>query len=294
MKTLSIITQTARNLRQTLGSQVMTLITVSLSVLIFSFFSLVFFNLQRSGVQLGEYIKLIVYLDQEPALSERPLLEKQIQAFGPVEKIVFKSRQEAFQQLSAQLGPDRDLLADLKPDFLPPSIEVYPAHSLTALTQIKQFSDFLATLPGAQKVQYGREWIERLASFTQLVRLIVYLSGGLLILTSTFMVSSTIRLTVVTRQSELEILRLLGADAAYIKTPLFLEGLIQGIMGSGLGLLCLHGLFTWVQQRFSGQSLLDIVAFSFLPVNIVLLIFAASILLCTLGSLISIRKFLRV
>ena len=92
----------------------------------------------------------------------------------------------------------------------------------------------------------------------------------------------------------LEILRLLGADAAYIKTPLFLEGLIQGIMGSGLGLLCLHGLFTWVQQRFSGQSLLDIVAFSFLPVNIVLLIFAASILLCSLGSLISIRKFLRV
>ena len=65
-------------------------------------------------------------------------------------------------------------------------------------------------------------------------------------------------------------------------------------MGSGLGLLCLHGLFTWVQQRFSGQSLLDIVAFSFLPVNIVLLIFAASILLCTLCSLISIRKFLRV
>ncbi len=294
MKALSIITQTARNLRQTIGSQIMTMVTVSLSVLIFSFFSLVFFNLQRSGVQLGEYIKLIVYLDQEPTPTEKPLLEKQIKSFAPVEKIVFKSRQEAFEQLSNQLGPDRDLLADLKPDFLPPSIEVSPARSLTALTQIKQFSDFLATLPGAHKVQYGREWIERLATFTQLVRLIVYLSGGLLVLTSTFMVSSTIRLTVVTRQAELEILRLLGADSAYIKTPLFLEGLIQGIMGSGLGLLFLHGLFTWVQRRFSGQSLLDIVAFSFLPVDIVALIFAASITLCTLGSLISIRKFLRV
>ncbi len=294
MKALSILTQTARNLRQTLGSQIMTLITVSLSVLIFSFFTLVFYNLQRAGVQMGEYIKLIVYLDREPTATEKPLLEKQIQGFAPVERVVFKSRQEAFEQLSRQLGPDRDLLTDLSPDFLPPSIEVYPARSLMALTRIKQFSDFLATLPGARKVQYGREWIERLATFTQLVRLIVYLSGGILILTSTFMVSSTIRLTVVTRQAELEILRLLGADAAYIKTPLFLEGLIQGILGSGLGLLCLHTLFVWVQGRFSGQSLLDVVAFNFLPGHIVALIFAASILLCTLGSMISIRKFLRV
>lgn len=294
MKTLPIITQTARNISQTIGSQIMTLITVSLSVLIFSFFFLVFFNLQRSGIQLGEYIKLIVYLDQEPTATEKTLLEKQIKSFAPVEKIVFKSRQEAFQQLSRHLGPDKDLLADLKPDFLPPSLEVYPARNLTALGNIKQFSDFLATLPGAQKVQYGREWIERLASFTQLVRLIVYLSGGLLVLTSTFMVSSTIRLTVVTRQAELEILRLLGAESVYIKAPLFLEGLIQGILGSGLGLFCLHGLYSWVQRRFSGQSLLDIIAFSFLPSTMVASIFAASILLCTVGSLISIRKFLRV
>jgi cell division transport system permease protein len=294
MKILSLISQTGRNLRQTLGSQVITLITVTLSVLIFSFFSLVFYNLERAGAQLGEHIKLIVYLNQEPTPTDKQLLEKQIQGFAPTEKIVFKSKEDAFQQLSRQLGPDRDLLTDLKPGFLPPSIEVYPARNLTALTKIKQFSDFLATLPNAKKVQYGREWIERLASFTQLVRLIVFLSGGLLVLTSTFMVSSTISLTVVTRQAELEILRLLGADSVYIKTPLLVEGLMQGILGSGLGLFCLYSLSSWVQNRFTGQSLLNFVAFSFLPGTMVALIFTVSILLCTLGSFISIRKFLRV
>lgn len=289
-----ILTQTARNLRQTIGSQIMTMMTVCLSVLIFSFFLLIFVNLQRSGAHLGEYLKLIVYLDQEPTLSERALLEKQIRDFAPVEQIVFTSRQEAFHKLHDQLGPDSDLLADLTPDFLPPSIEVSPARTLTALGNIKVFSDFLASLPGAKKVQYGREWIERLASFTQLIRLIVALSGGLLIFTSTFMVSSTIRLTVVTRQAELEILRLLGAESIYIKAPLVLEGLIQGVVGSGLGLLCLHGLYWWVKSCFSGQILLDMVAFSFLPSIMVGLIFVVSILLCTVGSLISIRKFLRV
>lgn len=294
MKIRSILSQTSRNLSQTLGSQLMTMATVSLSVLIFSFFFLVFLNLQRTGAQLGEYIKIIVYLDEEPTATEKPLLEKQIRSFAPVDSVVFKSRAEAFEQLGRHLGPDRDLLTDLTPDFLPPSIEVHPARSLTALTRIKEFSDFLATLPKAKKVQYGREWIERLASLTQLVRLIVYLSGGLLILTSTFMVSSTIRLTVVTRQAELEILRLLGADSAYIKTPLFLEGLIQGALGSGIGLLCLYGLFSWVQGHFHAQTAFNMITFSFLPRAAVVLIFVASIILCTLGSLISIRKFLRI
>jgi len=294
MKTRSILSQTARNLSQTLGSQIMTMATVSLSVLIFSFFFLVFLNLQRTGIQLGEYIKIIVYLDEEPTATEKPLIEKQIRDFGPVDSVVFKSRAEALAQLDRHLGPDRDLLADLSPDFLPPSIEVHPARSLTALTRLKEFSDFLATLPKATKVQYGREWIERLASLTQLVRLIVYLSGGLLVLTSTFMVSSTIRLTVVTRQAELEVLRLLGADSAYIKTPLFLEGLIQGACGSGAGLLCLYGLFTWVQGHFSGHSALNMLTFAFLPGEAVILILVVSIALCTLGSLISIRKFLRI
>ncbi len=294
MNTAPILTQTARNLRQTLGSQIMTLITVSLSVLIFAFFCLVFFNLRRAGEQFGEYIKLIVYLNEEPSAAERAMLEQKIQEFSPVEKIIFKSRQEAFEQLSRQLGPDRDLLTDLTPDFLPPSIEVYPARNLKAISKIKEFSDFLLTLPKAKKVQYGREWIERLATLTQLVRVIVYLSGGILILTSTFMVSSTIRLTVATRQGELEILRLLGADSTYIRVPLFLEGLLQGVLGPGLGLCCLYLMFFWIKGHFHGHSLLDTIAFSFLPTPLMLLIFVASIMLCTAGSLISIRKALRI
>lgn len=294
MKTMAILTQTGRNLRQTMGSQVMTLVTVSLSVLIFSFFCLLFFNLQQAGQQFGDYIKLIVYLEEEPATAEKTLLEQKIRDFSAVDKIVFLSKQDAFAQLGRQLGPDRDLLDDLTPDFLPPSIEVYPARNLKAIAQIKDFSDFLLTLPKAKKVQYGREWIERLATLTQLVRMIVYLSGGLLILTSTFMVSSTIRLTVVTRQGELEVLRLLGAESSYIRLPLFIEGLMQGLLGSALGLGCLYAIFWWVQGRFTGKSLIDLVAVSFLPSYLLGAIFLASILLCTMGSLISIRKFLRI
>lgn len=272
----------------------MTLITVSLSVLIFSFFFLVYFNLQKAGIQLGENIRLIVYLDEEVPQVMRPQIEKKIREFSSVEKIVFKSRQNAYEHLSKQLGNDNDVLADLDPSFLPPSIEVYPAKNLKTLATIKDFSEYLTALPGAQKVQYGKNWIERLGYFTQLTRLIVLLSGGLLVLTATFMVSSTIQLTVIKRQAELEILRLLGAAKSYIQIPLVIEALLQGFFGATLGLSCLFLLYLWIKTKFSGPSFLSVFNFTFMPHPIVAGILIASIALCSIGSFISIRKFLRV
>ncbi len=141
-----------------------------------------------------------------------------------------------YKRLQKQLDKEKDLLADLGPEFLPPSIEVYPEKSLRNFTRLKEFSDFLATLPGVQKVQYGQEWLERLGYFTELLRVIVGLSGTLLVLATGFMVSCTIRLTVVAKESELEILRLVGASNRYIQAPLFFEGILQGLLGSSSGL----------------------------------------------------------
>ena len=289
-----IFIQTGRNLKQSWGAQVMTLLTVSLSVLIFSFFLLIYLNMQNAGERLADHLRLIVYLENEIAPNGQDQYEQKIRKFGQVDKILFKSRADAYDQLERHLAKDQDILADLGSDFLPPSIEIYPRRDLKTLAVIKELSDALTTLPGVLKVQYGREWIERFGYFTQLLRLIVFLSAVLLFLSATFMVSSTIRLTVVSRQAELEVLRLLGATKAYFQTPLLIEGFLQGLVGAGLGLWLLHLLYSWIEGRFSGPGFLDLFAFTFLPLPTTAAIYVASLGLCTLGSFISIRKFLRI
>lgn len=289
-----ILRQTGKNLRQTWGTQVMTLLTVTLSVLIFAFFFLIYINMIKASARLGDDVRLIVYLDQEVTEQMRPGLEKKIRDFGPVEKIVFVSRTEAFSRLSAQLGKEKDILNDLGPDFLPPSIEVYPLKNLTDLTKISQFSDFLLTLPHAAKVQSGSDWLRRFGYFTNLLRIVVLLSGSLLIISMTFIVSYTLRLTVLSRQGELEILRLLGATSAYIRLPLLLEGMLQGLLGSGLGLAALYILYQWIASRFSGPGFLKLFDFAFFPPELTATILLASIVLCTVGSLFSIRRFIRI
>jgi len=289
----AVLRQVGRNLRQTWPSQFMTLLTVSLSVLIFAFFYLIYNNMLSVGDKLGDDLRLIVYLEDEPGPEMQQQLRKKILAFDEVEDIKFISKAEAFNSFAAQLGDDRDVLDDMPEDFLPASIEVVPLKNLRSLSQVKLFSDYLSKLPGTLKVQYGQDWIERFYYFTRLLSIVVLLSGGLLILTSVFMVSYTIRLTILGRQAELELLRLVGATNNYIRTPFLIEGILQGIFGSTAGIISLYSLFQWIKLKFSGPGILAIFEFSFFQTATVLIIIVISVLLCTVGSYTSMQKFLR-
>jgi len=291
---IAVFRQTFRNLFQTKRSQLLTLLTVTLSVLIFAFFYLVYTNAIQAGQELDDDLRLIIYLEEEPSKVMQEEYRNKITKFDKVEKINFVSKKQAYERFAQQLGEDRDVLVDMPEDFLPPSIEVYPVRSLDTLTKIKRFSDYLVSLPGVLKVQYGREWVERFNYFTELLRVIVILSGFLLIMTTTFMVAYTIRLAVLARQAELEILRLLGATNNYIRTPFLIEGFLQGALGSGLGLAALYFLFRWIQLRFSGPGILQLVDFTFFPPLVIGIIIAASITLCIGGSFSSMRKFMRI
>ncbi len=279
---------------QSWGVQLMTMLTVTLSVLIFSFFFLIYTNMIHVGDKIGGELRLIVYLESELGPQQQDDLKKKITSFRKVERIVFISPEEAFAQLGKQLGTDRDVLEDLDASFLPYSVEIYPHKNLKDLTHIKEFSDYLENLPDTIKVQYGHGWVERFGYFTKLLRFVVIISGFLLILTTMFMVSSTLRLTLYARQKELKVLRYLGATNGYIEGPVLLEGFTLGVLGATSGLFALFFLFQWIKSHFSGPGLMNLFEINFLPWPYCAIILFCSVLFCTFGSLLSIRKFLKI
>lgn len=287
---VAVFNQAARNLMLTWRTQILSLMTIILSVLIFSFFYLVYLNALDAGKQLGDDLRLIVYLDENPD----PILQEQyrlkILKFDAVDKIKFISSEQAFNRFKKQLAGDQDVLDDIPIDFLPPSMEIYPIRTLDSLSRIKRFSDYLQTLPGVLKVQYGREWVERFYSFVELLRIVVLLSGSLLILTTTFMMGHSIRLTLLTRKKELELLRLVGASTSYIRMPFFLEGALLGLLGSIAGISALYILFNWIQLRFAGSAMLGMFSFNFFSLPTLILIIGLSVALCACGSFTSTRR----
>nr|WP_320009908.1 permease-like cell division protein FtsX [uncultured Desulfobulbus sp.] len=283
---------TIRNMLLTWKSQCMTLFTVSLSVLIFSFFYLVYTNALQVSASLDDDLRLIVYLDEEPSPPMQAQYRSKILKFDQVEKIEFVSSHDAYQRFERALGTNADVLTGVPEDFLPPSIEVYPIRSLDSLSRIKRFSDYLQTLPGVLKVQYGQEWIDRFHSFIQLIRVVIILSGALLVMTTTFMVAHTIRLTLVSRQQELELLRLVGATNNYIRTPFLFEGALQGLIGAASGMGALLLLYNWIKLQFAGPSTTPL-PFTFLSWPVIGLLVGLATLLCILGSFSAIRRFTR-
>ncbi len=178
-------------------------------------------------------------------------------------------------------------------DFLPASVEIQPIKTLEHLNQLKPFSEYLAKLPNTLKVQYGQDWVEKFNYSTKLISIILMLSGTMLILTTIFMVAYTIRLTILGRHNELELLHLVGATSHYIRTPFLLEGVLQGFFGSYIGLITLYALYQWIKSRLSSPGFLHIFDFVFLSPGIMGCIVLASIFLCTAGSFITTQRFLR-
>jgi cell division transport system permease protein len=287
-----VLRHTCRNMLLTWKSQCMTLFTVSLSVLIFTFFYLIYSNALHIGEELDDDLRLVVYLDDDPAVPLQEEYRRRILKFDQVDHIEFISREQAYKRFEQQLGDNTDVLTGVPTDFLPASIEVYPVRTLDSLSRIKRFSDYLQTLPGVLKVQYGKEWIERFYAFIQLMRVIVLLSGSLLIMTTTFMVAHTIRLTLLSRQQELELLRLVGATNNYIRMPFLLEGALQGLIGAGCGMGALLLLFNWITLQFAGPADISLLPFSFFHWTVVCSIIGIATLLCAAGSFSAIRRFL--
>jgi len=112
-------------------------------------------------------------------------------------------------------------------------------------------------------------------------------------MTTTFMVAHTIRLTLLSRQQELELLRLLGATNNYIRMPFLMEGAFQGLLGSSCGILALLLLFNWINLQFAGPTTLTLLPFTFFPWQVTLSIISSATLLCAAGSFSTTRRILQ-
>jgi cell division transport system permease protein len=117
---------------------------------------------------------------------------------------------------------------------------------------------------------------------------------ALLVLASLMLVGNTIRLSIYTRRREVEVMRLVGATRWFIRWPFMIEGVVVGFAGGLLAILILWlGKITVVDPLSGDFKLLaaqDNIGFPLL----VGILFAASILVSTVGSGITLRRFLKV
>ncbi len=131
---------------------------------------------------------------------------------------------------------------------------------------------------------------------TSALKIVLTVITALLILASLMLVGNTIRLSIYTRRREVEVMRLVGATRWFIRWPFMIEGVVVGFVGGLLAILILWlGKITVVDPLSNSISVLSAQNNSTLGFPaLVAILFAASIVVSTIGSGVTLRRFLKV
>ncbi len=288
-----ILKRAVRDFRQNFVTHLMTTLVVALTCLIFVFFSLFSFNLQHVVERFGRQLAIIVYLKKDVSQERIPAIYQKIAGLAGIESVRFVSSEEAFKRLEQSFKDEKEVLQGVDPLFLPPSFEVQINRAVYHLDRIKEIAAQLSQWPEVDKVQYGREWVDRLEAFSRIVRGAVVASGIILLITAAFVVSNTIKLTVFARQEEIEIMRLVGGTSGFIQGPFLLAAFFQGTVGSSAAILVSFFAYRYVLGMLDYTGLVRSLNLEFLPLEYIALFILASGLFCVVGTAVALRRFLR-
>lgn len=269
----------------------------TVAFLVTGIFLLLTLNLSIVVARWAEDFQVVVFLRDETTPEQLTLLRKQLDKELAVREVAYVSKSQALAEFRKQIRDQESLLEGLKDNPLPASFRLRIHRESQTADDLSQLAASLRRMEGVEDVLYGQEWIERLTSIIQVMKILGIVIGGVLGVTSLFIVANTIRLAVYARAEEIEIMRLVGATRAYIQLPLILEGSLQGGMGAALALGLLYALYrgtlwqlgTSAPAIFSGPELGQ-----FLETEYQMVMVGFGALLGGVGSLVAVRRFLKV
>ncbi len=272
----------------------LTIITITLSVLIVSAFTLFFVNAEKILSEWRDGVRIIAYLEenfQESGLSD---LEDKIMSMYGVEKVVYVSKEKALELLKSQMKNQSFLFENLENNPLPASFEIYLLSSSHNWEGLENMASKIKLMRYIDDVEYGQAWIGKFSSVFNLLRFAGVSMGGLFFMVTVFIISNTIRLALYSRRKEIEIMRFVGAEDNFIKTPFYIEGLIQGAAGGVLGIFILFCTYLLFSSNIENDLSSYMINIRFLTIDITTGIILCSMLVGWLGCYISVKQFLKI
>lgn len=290
-----VMGRTFQNIRGSLFLNLTTIGIIAVCMLIFSTFTLLAFNLTSFLKIWEDKIEVVTYLKKETPLKDVESLLKKTRFIEGVEAVKYISPFDAMAFMTSKLGSQKNLLEGIQPAVLPPSFEIQLKKDYRNPEKIKEVILQLKQFPQIEEIQYGEEWVGTFSALVHILQVTQWTLGGLILVAMIFIISNTLQLTISSRREEIEIMRIVGASPASIQVPFYIEGLLQGLFGTGLAILFLFllhkGFFLYIPS--SVQSRLGGIPILFLPTETIAWILLAGMVLGFFGSFVASIRFLK-
>ena len=283
------------NLWELLWTHALTSGTMATALFVFGAFMLLQENLQHLLKGWGDQIQINAYLDNDMGAGDAQRLADRLRAFPEVERVRHISPEQAWRDFQAALGSQTGLLEGLPRNVLPASFEISIKPAYRDGQVVEDLANRLRKERGIATVEYPQEWVERLSLVVLAVQWAKWLFGGVLFMATFSIVGSAVKLGILARKEEIEIMQLVGASEELIQAPFVIEGMIQGVTGGIVSLAFLWALFFFLRRQIATSVALigPLTQLQFLEVESIALILAIGWLLGAAGSLFSLRRFVK-
>ena len=279
--------------------------SVMITLTLVAIFASVIFNTAKLATDIENNVRVMVYIRKDVA-DNSETIEKEgqtvtnndyhkvydaLKGMSTVKSVTFSSKEEQYEKLTETMGDNWKIFeGDANP--------LYDAYIVDTNTpsDVKTVAEEAKKIEGVSEVQDGGANTERLFKLASFIRVWGLVIAGLLIFIAVFLISNTIRITIISRSREIQIMRLVGAKNSYIRRPYLMEGAWIGALGaiipSGLIYLLYHMVYSSLNPDFvkGGISMYDPEWFVYAVIGT---LFAVGIIIGSIGSRMAMRRYLK-
>ncbi|PHX64937.1 MAG: hypothetical protein CK550_07375 [Gemmatimonadetes bacterium] len=256
--------------------------TIAFSLFAFGLFGLVAINIKSALLEIEDRVEIRAFLIDGTKDAQVEELMQGIKKIPQVADVGYVSPDSALQRARVELEEFRDVMDAA---MLPGSVELRLKEGARDPETVQMISRQLQTYPVVEEVRYGREWVEKLYRIRNIAGITGSVLGSVFALVAIIIIGSTIRMAILARAEEIEIMRLVGATNHFVRLPYLIDGTLKGLAGGAIA-----AALAWTAVQLVSKHLM---AAQFFAAEQVMLGIAAGGVLGLVGSWLSVGRHLR-
>ena len=280
-----------KNKKSTMAS----IIIMCATMIIFGLFLIIGENVNHFVDNLKLQQGFQVFMKEDATQEEMDKVKEDIRALDGISTIEFVSKEQGLNTMKEKLKDEKGVLDGFNVQKIKASYIV----KVTDLERSKTIQSEVEKIDNVVKITNSNETAMKLISIAKVIRIATGVILLLLIIISTFIISNTIKLTVHSRRKEISIMKYVGATNSFIRWPFIVEGIVIGIISSIISIIIVGGTYNIITTKMAESDFVRVMGMNLVGLNemltsIILVYLILGIGIGTVGSVVSMRKYLKV
>ena len=280
-----ILRETVTSLHRSPILTVLSISMISLALYILGLFALGTYNFYLVLNDMEERIQIVAYLRDVATVEDISDLRDILNTLPEVSATQLVTKEEALAKANNELPEFREIFSELRNNPLPASLEIQLVAESRTPEGTNNVVSHIESHPIVEGIEYGQEWVSPFFALSRIAGAATLLFGVAFSIAASLIIGTAVKINVVARKKEIEIMQLVGAQGRFIMYPFLLEGALTGIIG-GAGGVILTYLTGQVMSRY-------VFSVNWLPFTWVLIGMISTLGLGIVTSIFSVRRQLQ-